>query len=139
MGSYTKTARSFRISVGGRLKDLDAATPAHFSIGMFSVGLVLLVSLAMYRLTGSFTGVTPYLLIALYWYTFVNPIRLMILASFSIAILAGTAATVSYVTKTIAAVFNDKDEDEVSVQSYKPTSTSSERSFARSWAGESEY
>merc|ERR1712106_1195193 len=118
MGVNTKTACSFRISVGGRLKDLDAATPAHFSIGMFSVGLVLLVSLAMYRLTGSFTGVTPYLLVALYWYTFVNPIRLMILASFSIAILAGTAATVSYVTKTIAAVLNDKDEDEVSVQSY---------------------
>merc|ERR1712123_138859 len=139
MGSYTKTACSFRISVGGRLKDLDAATPAHFSIGMFSVGLVLLVSLAMYRLTGSFTGVTPYLLIALYWYTFVNPIRLMILASFSIAILAGTAATVSYVTKTIAAVLDgSKDDGDISVQSYKPSSTSSERSFARSWAGESE-
>merc|ERR1712106_922272 len=113
------------VRLSGRLKDLDAATPAHFSNGMFSVGLVLLVSLAMYRLTGSFTGVTPYLLVALYWYTFVNPIRfksllfirvskpcsrLMILASFSIAILAGTAATVSYVTKTIAAVLNDKDE-----------------------------
>ena len=54
-------------------------------------------------------------------------LRMIILASFSIGIVVAIAATLSYITRTISDVLNDKPEEIVGKD---VSQASSERSFA---------
>merc|ERR1712189_84390 len=72
--------------------------------------LILFAALVSYRITGTVTGPTPYILCLMYWFTFVSPIKFIVVMCFSIGVLIACGAFVSLLSQTTQQLLGDSEK-----------------------------